>query len=108
MAGFVLDIYVEFFFRIALRMVNEARSRHWPVATARVTGCDFQRAGYGCNVAVVRYEYLIEGDSYDGVYKEPFLVKTLGEEYPRRFQAGVDYPVRVKPSDPLTSVPIRT
>jgi hypothetical protein len=65
-------------------------------------------AGYGCDLAVVRYEYSVAGERYKGVYKEPFLFRNYGEAYPRRFPEGVDYPVRVKPNDPSKSVPVST
>ena len=108
MGGLVLDIYVEFLFRIVARIFNRLRSRTWPVVTATVTGSCFVPAGYGCDVAVIRYEYSAAGETYEGVYKEPFWVKTLGEEYSRQYQTDCAYPVRVKPGDPSTSVPAST
>jgi hypothetical protein len=108
MGGLVIDIYVEFLFRAMARMFNEFRSRTWPVVTATVTGSSYVKAGYGCDVAVVCYEYLVAGETYEDLYKEPFLFRNYGEAYPRRFPVGVDYPVRVEPGNPSKSVPVRT
>jgi len=108
MGGLVLDIFVEFLFRIMARVFNEIRSQTWPVVTATVTGSGYVSADFGCDVAVIRYEYSVAGERYKGVYKEPFLFRNYGEAYPRRFPEGVDYPVRVKPNDPSKSVPVST
>jgi hypothetical protein len=108
MSGLVIDIIVEFLFRIMARIFNEIRSQTWPVVTAKVTGSGYVSADYGCDVAVIRYEYSMAGERYEGVYKKPFIFKNYGEAYPHRFPNGVDYPVRVKPGGPSTSVPVST
>lgn len=65
-------------------------------------------AHYGCDVAVIRYQYSVAGERYEDVYKEPFFFKNYGEACLRRFPTGVDYPVRAMPGDPSISVPVRT
>lgn len=108
MAGLVLDILLEFLFRSMARILNILCSHTWPVITGSMAGPCFMPAQHSCEVAVIRYQYSVADERYEGVYKEPFLFKNYGEAYLRRFPTGVDHPVRVKPGDPSISVPVRT
>ena len=106
MGGLFLDIFVEYLFRVFVRMFEPLRSRSWPVAMGTVLSSDCPHAFYGCTVATVYYEYIVEGEKYGAACEKPFIWHDSGTEYADRFVKGVDFKLRLKPGDSSASVPI--
>lgn len=104
MAGWFLDIFVEYLFRVSLRAAKLLRSRTWPFAKGTVLSADCPRASYGCTVATVYYEYIVEGKKYSATYEKPFIWHDSGAEYAGQFAKGLELKVRLKPGDPSVSV----
>ena len=105
---FILDVLVEFLIRIAINTFKKVRSKPWPVTTSTITGAYLGKGHTGgSQLAVVTYNYRVEGERYVGTQKEPFLIGSLGEDYIRRFPADCETPVRVNPADPAKSVLVR-
>ncbi len=103
--GWFLDEYVEFLVRMLIRVIRLLRSRHWPVTTGRVVAADFPRATFGCDVATVCYEYVVDGGKHVGTYNKPFVSRDSGVEYAAQIIKGMDFKVRFKPGNPAVSVP---
>jgi hypothetical protein len=104
----ILDVLIEFLIRLAINSFRKAGSRSWPVTTATVTRASMDKGHTGgSQMAVVTYRYVVADERFSGSYKEPFLIGGFGEDYLRRFPVGSDYPVRLNPSDPTKSVPVR-
>jgi len=53
MAGWFLDILIEYLFRAALRGIRLLRSSNWPVVKAKVLSSACPTAAFGCTVANV-------------------------------------------------------
>lgn len=109
--GVFLDIFVEYLFRAAVRAIRVLRSRAWPFVQATVLSAECPRAGYGCTVATVYYEYIVEGQKYGAAFKKPFIVRGSGERFAGEFVKGADLPtagrfmVRVSPGNLSVTVP---
>jgi Protein of unknown function (DUF3592) len=106
MGGWFLDIFVEYIVRVFLQTANLIRSRRWPVVKAIVLSADCPRASFGCTVATVYYEYVINGEKYGDAFGKPFISHDSGQGYAARFAKGMDFKVRVKPNDPAKSIPL--
>jgi hypothetical protein len=104
--GWFLDILVEYIFRIFFRAMNLVRSRRWPIVRATVLSADCRHLAYGCTVATVYYEYVVDGEKYGDTFGKPFISHESGEDYVAQFVKGMDFKVRVKPTDAATSVPL--
>jgi hypothetical protein len=106
MGGLFLDIFVEYLFRVLVRMFELLRSRSWPVAMGTVLSSDCPHAFYGGTVATVYYEYIVDGEKYGAACEKPFIWHDSGTEYADQFVKGVDFKLRLKPGDSSASVPI--
>jgi hypothetical protein len=106
MAGWFLDIFIEYIFRMLVRATKLLRSRNWPIVKATVLSAECPHASYGCTVATVYYEYAINSEKYGTAYEKPFISRDSGADYAAQFVKGMDLKVRVKPSNPTVSVPI--
>jgi hypothetical protein len=106
MAGWFLDIFIEYIFRMFVRAVKLLRSRNWPVVKATLLSAECPHASYGCDVATVYYEYVVKGEKYGAAYDKPFVSHDSGAHYSAQFVKGMDFKVRVKPDNPTMSVPI--
>jgi hypothetical protein len=104
MGGLVIDIYIEYLYRVVTRMIKRFGSSAWPIAEATVTSSSCPRAGYGCDVAEVYYTYRVDGELYTGVNEKPFIVHNSGENYVSRFAPRTELTVRVKPQDAAVSL----
>jgi hypothetical protein len=104
--GWFLDEFVEYFFRIFFRAMNLLRSRRWPIVKATVLSADCEHATLGCTVARVYYEYVVSGEKYGSTLRTPFISPQSGADYVAQFVKGLDFKVRVKPTDASTSVPL--
>ena len=104
MGGWFIDIFVEYLFRVLVRMVKRRGSSTWPIAKAIVTSSACPNAVYGCDVAEVYYTYRVGGELYTGTNEEPFIFHDSGENYISRFALGTEFVVRVKPGDPSATI----
>jgi len=101
--GLVIDIFIEYFYRVVIRSIKRLGSSAWPVAKATVKSSSCPNAGYGCDVAKVYYTYRVDGEHYAGVNEKPFIIHNSGENYIRHFGPGTDFTVRIKAEDPAVS-----
>jgi len=104
MAGWFLDIVIEWLVRMIVKIVRRIKSLSWPVVTGTVTNARCERAAYGCHVADVHFDYTHQENEFSGFHEEPFLSHGVGEDYVRRFQKGITISVRVKPRNPKVTV----
>jgi|SRR5881392_3197340 hypothetical protein len=104
MAGFVLDIYIEWIIRVSFRFAREIGTGRWPVYHARVTGAFCPKVGYGCEKAEVNYTYCIDGKIYVGTNVKPFVFSNSANIYAAQFPKGKQISVRVKPNNPSFSL----
>ena len=104
MAGWFLDILVEYLVRVAMRIVQILRSRSWPAVAGTVTGSFYVNADFGCDIAKVCYEYRVDGVNHVGTYKNPVFFKSLGENYIARFPHGTELIIRIKPGKASISI----
>ena len=104
MAGLFLDILVEYLFRVSVRTIKLLRSHSWPTQKATVLGASCPQHSYGCTVAEVDYEYVVDGVNYANSYAKPFLSHGSGVDYAESFVKGQDFKVRLKPGDQSVSV----
>jgi hypothetical protein len=107
MAGWFLDIFVEYLFRVFIRSVNLFRSRNWPVTRGTVLSADCPRASYGCTVATVYYDYIVGGKKYGDTFGKPFISHGSGQEYAAKFVKGMEFKLRFKQAKPSVSVHYR-
>jgi Protein of unknown function (DUF3592) len=100
MGGWFIDIFVEYLFRMATRVVKMRGSSAWHVAKATVTSSACPKAAYGCTVAEVHYAYRVHGELYTGTNEKSFISPNSGENYVSHFTPGKEFTVRVKPNNP--------
>jgi hypothetical protein len=105
MAGLVLDIYIEFFFRTIVNLVRRIGTSNWPAVTAIVSKSDKRDSGMGCTVIVIHYKFRNAELRCEGTHKEPFLFDNYADAYLRRFPGGAEFAVHVNPNEPSKSVP---
>jgi len=103
MAGFFLDIIIEYLIRAMGRAIKRRRSRDWPTVRATVTSSECPKSS-GCNLTEVFYLYRFNGERYAGRDKKPFWFSVNAEIYIRDFPPGTEITVRVKPNDPKVSI----
>lgn len=103
MAGFFLDIIVEYLIRVTGRAIKRRRSREWPTVRATVTSSECPKNS-GCNLAEIVYLYRFNDERYSGTNKKPFWFASNAEIYIRDFPPGTEFTVRVKPNNPEVSI----
>lgn len=104
MAGLVLNVFVEYFFRVLGRAISLLRSHGWPLQKGTALSARCQQASFGCTLADVDYEYVVDGVKYGDSYAKPFLWQESGVDYAESFVKGQEFKVRLKPGDPSVSV----
>jgi hypothetical protein len=106
MAGFVVDIYIEYLFRTIMNLARRIGTSKWPVVTAIASNSEKRPySGLGCTVIVIHYKYRNAEMRCEGTHREPFIFGNYAEAYLRRFPGGCEFPVRVNPQEPSRSVP---
>jgi hypothetical protein len=100
-----MEAYVEYIIRVVVRAANLIRSRRWPIVKATVLSADCLEPGWGCTVATLYYEYVVNGDKYGDTFEKPFVVHESGAEYAALFAKGIGLNIHVKPGEPAKSVP---
>ena len=106
MGGLVADIFVECIFRISFHAANLLRSRRWPIVKATELTADCPNASYGCTVATVYYEYVVNGEKYGDAFGKRFILHESGENYAAQFVKGTEFKIRVKLHMPTKPVPL--
>jgi hypothetical protein len=104
MIGWYFDVVVGFLIRIVIRFVKLRRSEAWPVENGTISAATCPAAIYGGPVAELGYTYIHNGEYYSGVHTKAFMLKSSAEDYVSKIHIGSQIPVRVKPTDPETSV----
>jgi hypothetical protein len=104
MAGWLLDVLLEYLGRVLVRAVRLLNSEDWPIVNAKVLDADCCDAAFGCPVATVYYEYVVDGQNYRGIHKKPFLASTSGQIYAEDVAKAAEFKVRVSRGDPSKSV----
>src|SRR5690242_19340199 len=99
MGGLVVDIYVEYLFRLLAGMFKRLGSGGWSLVKATVTHSSCPKASYGCDVAEICYTYRVAGELYTGIHQKGFIFHSTGEYYAAQFVRGKEILVRVKPGD---------
>jgi hypothetical protein len=102
--GLVADIFVEYLFRVIVRGIKLIGSHNWSRVTGRILSAECPKAGYGCDVATIIYEYLFDGAKFGGSFEKPFILHSSGEYYASSFIKGMDFKIRVNPKSPSISV----
>ena len=104
MAGFVIDIVVEWIFRVTVRFFRELGTGDWSICQAKVTGAHYRKAGFGCDKAEVNYTYRIDGKTFAGTNVKPFVSSRSAEKYAAEFPRGQEISIRVNPRNPSVSL----
>jgi hypothetical protein len=107
MGGLVIDIYIEFFYRMIVNLIRRIGTSNWQVVTAIVSNSEKRPyPGLGCTVIVIHYKYRNAEMRYEGTYKQPFIFRNYADAYLRRFPGGSEFPVLVSPKHPSYSIPV--
>lgn len=104
MGGLVLDIIVEWVFRIAMRSLRSLSAIGWPIHEAKVTGTFVREADYGCDKAEIKYTFVVEGTPYAGTNVKPFVNSRSARSYAAQFERGRKIVARVKLDNPTLSI----
>jgi hypothetical protein len=107
MAGFVIDIYIAFIIRALIVLWRAWESRDWPVITGTIRTSSYERPGYGCDYALICYQYKTTGERYEGILKKPYLFRNYGEAFVRRFPGGSEVAIRMNPHDQAKSMLVK-
>jgi len=78
--------------------------REWHNFCHDMSSRDVWRTGYGGPVTELGYTYTHNGAYYSGEYTKAFMLKSSAEDYVSKIHIGSQVAVRVKPTDPETSV----
>jgi hypothetical protein len=103
MGGFVIDIWIAFLIRTIANAWRNLASAGWPVYPGKIAGFRYNRSGYGCDFGEYRYKYEVDGNSYLGIYKDPYFISRARDAQVSE-SVGADIEVRVSPKDPAKSV----
>ena len=104
MIGWYFDIVVGFLIRTVVRFVKIRSSNTWPVEKGTISSAACPTAVYGGPVAELGYTYIHKGEYYSGVHRKAFMLRGSAEDYVSQIVIGSQIAVRVKPSQPETSV----
>jgi hypothetical protein len=103
MGGLVLDYYVVFLFKLIARVIQTWGCSQWPMATAAVEIADPDYGGTSYPTAQVIYSYVIDGTTFEGRSRKPFIRYKSAGEYTAHFPQGSRITIRVKPDHPSIS-----
>ena len=73
MGGLVLDYYLVFLFKLITRVIQTWGSTKWPMATAAVEIADPDYGGTSYPTAQVIYSYVVDGTTFEGRSRKPFI-----------------------------------
>jgi hypothetical protein len=104
MIGWYFDIVVGFLIRTVVRFFKVRTSQTWPVEKGTISSATCPLAVYGGPVGEFGYTYIHKGEYYSGVHRKAFMLRSSAEEWVARISVGSQIAVRVKPTQPETSV----
>lgn len=104
MIGWYFDIVVGFLIRTVVRFVKIRSSETWPVEQGTISSATCPLAVYGGPVSELGYTYIHKGEYYSGVHRKAFMLRGSAEDYVSQIVIGSQIAVRVKPTQPETSV----
>jgi hypothetical protein len=104
MIGWYFDVIVGFLIRTVIRFFKLRSSGAWPVESGTVCAATCPAAVYGGPVAELGYTYIHNGEYYSGVHTKAFMLRSSAADYVSKIHIGSQIAVRVKPTDPETSV----
>ena len=104
MGGWFVDIYVEYLFRIMVRLFKTCGKGTWPVVEGTVTDSDCPASALGCPVAEIYYKYVVAGELYTGIHEKAFILLSSAEHYAHQLAAGAHLKVRLDPTSAAISV----
>ena len=104
MIGWYFDIVVGFLIRTVVRFVRIRSSETWPVEKGTISSATCPLAAYGGPVAELVYTYIHKGEYYSGVHRKAFMLRGSAEDFVSKIVIGSQIAVRVKPTQPETSV----
>lgn len=104
MGGLFIDIYIEYFIRLIVRLIRDHKSRNWPAVEATISSTDSERLGYACPCAQLNYIYQVSAESYSGSHVRGFILRSSAEDFAGEFLNRGKAVVRIKPGDPEHSV----
>jgi hypothetical protein len=88
MGGLVLDYYVVFLFKLIARVIQTWGCSHWPMTTAAVEIADPDYGGTIYPTAQVIYSYVVDGATFEGSSRKPFIRYKSAKEYTCHFPNG--------------------
>jgi len=106
MAGWFLDIFIEWLIRMIAKIVRRVNSQSWPVVKATVTSAAYRNAGYGCDTTELHFDYSFDDQEYSGLHEEPFIMGAVAKDFALDYPAGAIIKVRLKPSQPDVTVAV--
>ena|SRR5437588_7027659 len=104
MIGWYFDIVVGFLIRTVVRFVKIRSSETCLSRRARFQARGAHQQVYGGPVAELGYTYIHKGEYYSGVHRKAFMLSGSAEDYVSQIVIGSQIAVRVKPTQPETSV----
>lgn len=104
MIGWYFDVVVGFLIRTVVRFVKIRSSETWPVEKGTISSATCPTAVYGGPVAELGYTYIHKGEYYSGLHRKAFMLRSSAEDYVSQIHIGSQIAVRVKPTQPETSV----
>lgn len=104
LAGWFLDVFIEYLFRVIARFVRARGSAAWIVCKATVMDSMCPPKILGCSLAEVTYKYTVDGELYEGMDQVPFWGSGSAERHVAWFPAGSEIVVRVNPADHKISI----
>ena len=99
-----VDRIIEWFVRAAVLAFNRLLSRHWIEKGASVTIAVWRETGFGCYVAMIQYQYSVDGNEFTGSHNEPFWTMGQGRGSVRSLPPGTAVHILYDPEDPTRSV----
>jgi hypothetical protein len=103
MPGLVLDYYLVFLFKLIARVVQTWGCSKWSRATADVEIADPDYGGTVYPTAQVIYSYVLDGTTFEGRSRKPFIRYKSAREYTAHFPRESRITIRVKPDHPSIS-----
>jgi hypothetical protein len=103
MGGLVLDYYVIFLFKLITRVIQTWGCSQWPMAAAAVEIAEPDYGGTSYPTAQVIYSYVVDGTTFEGKSRKPFIRYKSAGEYTGHFPQRSRITIRVKPDYPSIS-----
>ena len=103
MYGTGILTFIGFFFRTIVNFVRRGGTSNWPNYFGKITSYHYKHPNWGCDYGEYRYKYSVDGNSFRGVYRDPYFVGR-DRDVRKSDSIGIQIQVRVCPKDPTKSV----